>query len=93
MSPVEFKKRPCRPVEFKDQWPQHGGHYGWWVLGQLAGVLKGGGFRLLGEGCLALGGVEGKRQGVGVFLYLFLHALWSGHAHGMSVYKDHISID
>ena len=22
MSPVEFKKRPCRPVEFKGQWPQ-----------------------------------------------------------------------
>ena len=24
MSPVEFKKRPCRPVEFKGQGPQHG---------------------------------------------------------------------
>ena len=21
MSPVEFQKRPCRPVEFKGQWP------------------------------------------------------------------------
>ena len=27
MSPVEFKKRPCRPVEFKGQGPQGcGGH-------------------------------------------------------------------
>ena len=31
MSPVEFKKTPCRPVDFKGQWPHYykdGGHYG-----------------------------------------------------------------
>ena len=28
MSPVDIKKRPCRPVEFKGQWPPSGGWVG-----------------------------------------------------------------
>ena len=53
MSPVEFKKRPCRPVKFKGQGPLintmcEGGDQCWWGGGGGGGSCIGGGERPIG---------------------------------------------